>query len=178
VSAKLVSIPSFHKRNYPNLKITLVNDLCHTGLFLTGLYLPDKKQFYMKKILSLLLFTAALFVVKPAQSQTKAKWAEKDAFHKVMSETFHPAEEGKFEPIRQRSLEMVNAAIAWKNSAAPEGFNKDAIKKQLKKLVKDSRELDRKIKKDISDADLKEELTELHDLFHEITEKCTGEDHH
>lgn len=132
----------------------------------------------MKKVLSLLLFLAALFIVKPVQSQTKAKWAEKDAFHKVMSETFHPAEEGKFEPIRQRSQEMVNAAIAWKNSVAPEGFNKDAIKKQLRKLVKDSKELSRKIKKDISDNDLKEQLTELHDLFHEMTEKCTGDDHH
>ena len=34
-----------------------------------------------------------------------------EAFHEVMSKTFHPAEEGKLDPIKTRSYEMVQKAI-------------------------------------------------------------------
>lgn len=132
----------------------------------------------MNKLLSIIIIAATLFVTQSANAQEKAKWAEKDAFHKVMSETFHPAEEGKLEPIRKRSMEMVNAAIAWKNSTAPEGYDKQKVKKDLQKLVKGAKKLHNNVQKNASDNDLKEELTELHDLFHQITEKCSGEDHH
>ena len=34
------------------------------------------------------------------------------------------------------------------------------------------------VKKNASDKELKEELSELHDVFHEIMEKCEKEEHH
>jgi len=132
----------------------------------------------MKKLLSVILLSTTLLVTKTTNAQEKAKWAEKDAFHKVMSETFHPAEEGKLEPIRKRSQEMVDVAIAWKNSEAPAGYDKEKIMKDLKALVKGTKKLNKSVQKNASDNELKEELTELHDLFHRITEKCSGEDHH
>lgn len=132
----------------------------------------------MKRIVLFAITAFALFVARPAAAQEKAKWAEKDAFHKVMSETFHPAEEGKLEPIRKRSQEMIDVAIAWKNSTAPAGYDKEKIMKDLKALVKGAKKLNKNVQKNASDNDLKEELTELHDLFHQITEKCSGEDHH
>ena len=132
----------------------------------------------MKRFLSLLMIFAAVAVAKPVHAQQKAKWQELDAFHEVMSKTFHPAEEGKLEPIRSRSAEMVEKAIAWKNSAAPEGYDKTAVLENLKKLVKGAKEIDKMVKKNASDKELKEELSELHDVFHEIVEKCEKEDHH
>lgn len=131
----------------------------------------------MKKLLSIIFIAAALFVTKSANAQEKAKWAEKDAFHKIMSQTFHPAEEGKLEPIRTRSQEMVDAAVAWKNSTVPVGYENVNITKDLKELVKGAKKLHKNVQKNTSDNDLKEELTELHDLFHKITEKCSDEDH-
>jgi len=132
----------------------------------------------MKRFLSLLMIFAAVAIAKPVHAQQKAKWQELDAFHEVMSKTFHPAEEGKLEPIRSRSAEMVEKAIAWKNSAAPEGYDKTAVLENLKKLVKGAKEIDKMVKKNASDKELKEELSELHDVFHEIVEKCEKEDHH
>jgi hypothetical protein len=101
-----------------------------------------------------------------------------DAFHEVMSKTFHPSEEGKLEPIRSRSAEMLEKAIAWKNSTAPEGYDKTAVMENLKKLVKGAKEINKMVKKNASDKELKEELSELHDVFHEIVEKCEKEEHH
>ena len=132
----------------------------------------------MKRFLSLLMIFAAVAVIKPVHAQPKAKWQELDAFHEVMSKTFHPAEEGKLEPIRSRSAEMVEKAIAWKNSAAPEGYDKTAVLESLKKLVKGAKEIDKMVRKNASDNELKEELSELHDVFHEIVEKCEKGEHH
>ena len=132
----------------------------------------------MKKFLTLLMIFTAIVVSKPVNAQQKTKWNEMEAFHEVMAKTFHPAEEGKLEPIRSRSAEMLEKAIAWKNSTAPEGYDKTAVLKKLKELVKGAKEIDKMVKKNASDKELKEELTELHDVFHEIMEKCEDGEHH
>lgn len=132
----------------------------------------------MKKIM--LLFAAVLMFgfAKNVQAQTKEKWKELDAFHELMSKTFHPSEEGKLEPIKARSQEMVDKAIAWKNSTAPAGYDQNAVIKNLKKLVKGAKEVNKLVQKNAADAEIKEELAELHDVFHEIAEKCEKEEHH
>ncbi len=132
----------------------------------------------MKKLLPLLLIFTAVVVAKPGHAQPKAKWQEMEAFHDVMSNTFHPAEEGKLEPIRNRSAEMLEKAIAWKNSTPPEGYDKNAVKVNLNKLVKGAKEINKMVKKNASDTELKEELSALHDVFHEIMEKCEKGEHH
>lgn len=124
----------------------------------------------MKKIFSLLIVVATLSTSSFAQE--KKPWKEMETFHDIMGATFHPAEEGKFEPIKTRSREMVEKAIAWKKSKAPEGYDKKGVVKNLKKLVKGAKEINRMIQKNTPDVDLKEELTELHTVFHEIVEKC------
>ncbi len=124
----------------------------------------------MKKlgvVLSLVILSSAAF------AQTKpGDWAQLKEFHGVMSETFHPAEEGKLEPIKSRSAEMVEKAVTWQKSTPPEEFNKPEIKKSLTKLVKGSKELDKMVKKNATDADLTQKLTDLHDVFHEIVGLC------
>ncbi len=132
----------------------------------------------MKKILSLLIVVSAALFFNPAQAQKKEKWAEMETFHEVMSKTFHPAEQGKLEPIRSRSQEMVDKAIAWKNSTAPEGYNQNAVKKTLKKLVKGAKGINSLVQKNAADNEIKAQLSSLHDVFHEIMEKCEKEDHH
>ena len=122
-----------------------------------------------------ILFLLFSFITLTGFSQTKVQWAEKDSFHRVMAQTFHPMEEGNYKPIRERISEMVTKAVAWQNSAMPEGLNTKKVKKTLKKLVEESKELEEKIKKNCSDADIKEDLTELHDIFHSIVGLCKHE---
>jgi len=132
----------------------------------------------MNKIFVLLLAVTAVLFVKPVTAQGKAKWNEMEAFHEVMSKTFHPSEEGKLEPIRTRSQEMADKAKAWKSSSAPQGYNKKAVKKSLNALVKGANEINSLVKSRAADDILKKKLSALHDVFHEIMEKCEKEDHH
>ena len=128
----------------------------------------------MKKIACLL--ATAFVLIASVQGQKKEPWKEMSDFHTVMSETFHPAEEGKLGPIKSRSQEMVDKAVAWQKSTAPEGYDKNAVKKLLKKLVDGSKELNKLVKESAADNVLTEKLSGLHDVFHEIMEKAGG--HH
>ena len=126
----------------------------------------------MKKMLALLTM---LIITVGAFAQTTPKpmdWVELKTFHGVMSETFHPAEEGKLEPIKTRSGEMVEKAVSWQKSTPPTEFNKPEIKSSLKKLVKGSKQLNKMVKKEATDADLTKKLTDLHDVFHNIVGLC------
>ena len=125
----------------------------------------------MKKILFLGIgfFVVAGFSILNAQK--KAKWNEMEAFHNVMSQTFHPAEEGKLEPIRTRSQEMLDKAIAWKKSTPPEGYNKSETAPQLKKLVKGSKELNKMVMAKAPDKEITEKLSALHDVFHKLMDE-------
>ena len=103
-------------------------------------------------------------------------WPEMDAFHTVMSQTWHPVEEGNYQPIKERADELATAAENWKKSDIPSQYaaQKD-IKKKLKDLAKETKELAKEIKGGCSDEEIKEELAELHDLFHDIVGLCRDE---
>lgn len=130
----------------------------------------------MKKLVAVLI-VGSLLVTNASFGQTKAKWKEMEDFHTVMGATFHPAEEGKLEPIRARSKEMVDKAVAWEKSTAPEGYDKKAVSTTLKKLVTGAKDLDKMVKAKAADQALVTKLSSLHDVFHEIMEKCQKEEH-
>jgi hypothetical protein len=130
----------------------------------------------MIKVISALLLTVVLSV--SATAQKKAEWKEMHDFHTVMGGTFHPAEEGNMEPIKTRSQEMVDKAVAWEKSTPPEGYNKKAVAGTLKKLVEGSKELHQMVKSKATDKELLDKLSSLHDVFHEIMEKCTDKEQH
>src|SRR5262245_54422060 len=119
----------------------------------------------MKKIASFLIVSFVFIAF--AHGQEKQKWKEMEDFHAVMSQTFHPAEEGKLDPIKSRSQEMVDKAVAWQNSTAPEGYDKKKVDASLKKLVTGTKELNKLVKAKSADKVLKEKLSGLHDIFHE-----------
>lgn len=132
----------------------------------------------LKKLFFLLLF-AVCAVANQAQAQSIFdKWATLKAFHGVMSQTFHPAEEGNLEPIKKRSGEMVEKATALAKSDIPAEFKTEKIQTAVKKLQKGSKALDKMVKgKKASDADITKSLSALHDVFHEIVGLCKDEKH-
>ena len=120
------------------------------------------------KITALLL--ALSFAAFPAFSQ-EAKWIEMENFHTIMSVSFHPAEENDLKPVRKNSAELVAKAKAWQSAVVPAGFNGEVTKPILDKLVKQCELIHAKVA-DKTDAQLKVMITEAHDIFHEIKEKC------
>lgn len=131
----------------------------------------------MKNLTALFALALLILLSTAASSQTKVEWKEKDAFHTVMSQTFHPAEEGNFAPIRERIGEMVQKAIDWQKSEIPADFkNVQDIKENLNKLVAGSESLNNKIKANCTDSEILSDLSVLHDVFHSIVGLCNTAD--
>lgn len=104
-------------------------------------------------------------------------WTELKNFHQIMSQTFHPSEEGNFKPIKERIGEMVQKADLLAKSAIPNEFNSKEVKQATKDLATDSIKLEKLIKANASDAKIKVALEKLHDVFHKIVGLCADEEH-
>lgn len=121
-----------------------------------------------------LIYTALIALITNFTfAQNKTEWKELQTFHTVMSQTFHPSEEGNLKPLRERSEEMVKAAEAWKKSAIPAEY-KDVkgIQETLAKLVEGAKNIDKQVKAKATDEELKKSIAALHDVFHTIVGMC------
>lgn len=103
------------------------------------------------------------------------KWAELESYHEVMSQTFHPAEEGNLKPIRSQAGELAARAQKWLDSKPPLMYDVPSIKAILVKLNTESKALAELVSKNGSDAEVKNSITALHDRFHEIIGACRVE---
>lgn len=99
-------------------------------------------------------------------------WQELKDFHSVMSQTFHPMEEGDLKPVRTRSAELEAKASALKNSTPPTSFRTEGIRNSLTRLEAEAAALHKMVVKKKDDEKLKKALTSLHDRFHEVMEEC------
>lgn len=126
------------------------------------------------KILAIIAFVLAAGNVS---AQSMDKWPALKDFHGVMSQTFHPAEEGNLEPIKARSEELMNKAAALLKSDIPADFRTPAILASAEKLQMKTKALHKMVVAKASDAEITKSLTDAHNVFHEIVGLCTGEKH-
>ena len=126
----------------------------------------------MKKLSGILFLALFAFLPKNGVAQAKADWKEMHDFHEVMSTTFHPAEEGNLKPLREKADLLYTRAKAWKASAVPAGYNAAKTADTLKRLVKQCKSVKKAVKANKTDAELTAMITEAHEVFHEIMEKC------
>jgi hypothetical protein len=131
----------------------------------------------MKNYFSL-FFLAILFLISnDTIGQSKFdKWPELKAFHGVMSQTFHPSEEGDLKPIKSRVGEFLEKAEALRNSNIPAEFKKASVKEAADAMVKEAKELKALIEKGGKDDEIAKALNHLHDTFHTIVERCNKND--
>lgn len=129
---------------------------------------------------ALLLFSCLLmttFFNANAQS-IFTKWDQLSDYHDVMAATFHPAEEGDVYPIKNRSGELVSTAKILVKSTIPAEFASTEMEGILKDLYKDSKALNKMIKKGkASDDQIKQGIIDLHNVFHQIVGLCKREEH-
>ena len=108
----------------------------------------------------------------PKKPSVFAQWLALDEYHKVMSATFHPAEEGNLAPLKANANELAAKAKLLSQSAIPSDFQKAGIKELIGKLEKESAALAKMVKTKKSDEVLKKAIFTLHDRFHEVMGKC------
>ncbi|MEC5165986.1 hypothetical protein RCH18_001720 [Flavobacterium sp. PL11] len=126
------------------------------------------------KHLKLFTVLALIFVANSVLAQsTFDKWPAVKELHGVMSETFHPAEEGNLAPIKARSEEMMAKSAQLLKSDIPTEFRTNAILASAERLQLKSKALNKLVKANAADTDLVKSITDLHDTFHEIVGLCS-----
>ena len=127
------------------------------------------KQFKLFLVLAFIVATSSV-----SAQTTFDKWPTIKDLHEVMSETFHPAEEGNLAPIKARSEEMMNKAAQLLKSEIPLEFKTDAILASAERLQLKSKALHKLVKSNGSNAEILKAITDLHDTFHEIVGLCSA----
>ena len=126
----------------------------------------------MKKLLySLLIVLISLPFTGTAQNSA-GPWPELKTFHSFMAATFHPSEDGNFKPLRQKADSLLITAKLWQASAIPADYKPELTKSTLKKLVKLCETISAAVKANAGDDKLKPMITNAHNTFHIIVEKC------
>jgi hypothetical protein len=101
-------------------------------------------------------------------------WEEMDAFHMVMAETYHPFKDSaNLEPVKLRASELMHAANEWILAPLPPKVDNDEVKSNLEKLKAEAVALAETVKTS-DDNVIAEQLTQLHDTFHQLQEAWYG----
>jgi hypothetical protein len=105
------------------------------------------------------------------------EWKEMDEFHMLMAETFHPYKDSaNLEPAKMQARELATAAEKWSSSPLPEKVNNDEMKAKLEELKNGTSALVQSVGSGDNKA-IGEQLTKVHDLFHDIQEDWYGGTH-
>lgn len=101
-------------------------------------------------------------------SAESADWTMMDEFHIVMAEAFHPYKDSaNLQPAKELAGEMATVAEKWAEAPLPEQVNNETVKSKIDQLNNGVKEF-RETVQSGSDADIGNQLNELHDLFHEL----------
>jgi len=125
------------------------------------------------KIRILAIFAFLLAANSITAQSAMDKWPAIKEFHGVISQTFHPAEEGNLDPIKARSEELSAKASALLKSDIPAEYRTNAILASAEKLQVRSKALNKLVMSKAPDAEITKSLTEVHNIFHEIVGLCT-----
>lgn len=103
-------------------------------------------------------------------SAEEGDWKEMDEFHMIMAETFHPYKDSaNLEPARTRASELAAAADQWASAPLPPRMDNEQIKTKLQALRLQAEALAERARTEDDDA-VGEQLTKVHDTFHELQE--------
>ncbi len=130
----------------------------------------------MKKLIVLLAIIAVSFSANSQANKTMNAWAELNSFHKVMSETFHPSEDGNLKPIKMRSKELLDLAVALHQSKVPAGIDAAKMSENTMRLAVACKELYGLTELNESDEAITKKLAEAHNIFHDIAGMCESLD--
>ena len=128
----------------------------------------------MKSIIITLVFSL-IATLGFAQSATD-KWPALKEMHGVISETYHPSEEGNLVPAKARAKELVTKATALNKSKIPAGLDAARLKPAMANLLIETKKVEAMVKEGADDKSLMDQMAIMHDAYHQISGLCMAEE--
>ncbi len=134
------------------------------------------------QIAAVALLMALLFACGKKESgdnESTDEWPEMDSFHMIIADAYHPFKDSaNLAPAKKLAEEMAWEAVRWQEATLPKKVDNDDMKQQLEKLRTESRAFADQVKSNVSDTELGNSLTALHESFHKVMEAWYGEEKH
>jgi len=130
----------------------------------------------MKKLSGFLFILLCAAQISFAATGNIKKWPALQAFHDVISQTYHPGEEGNLAPARARAKELNKKAMDLSKTKVPAGFNTSGISQMVALLQKETQKMVKMVADNENDSELKQQLAVIHDIFHKIAGLCDKND--
>lgn len=125
------------------------------------------------KLIKSFLAIALLFAIHTVSAQSiTEKWKQMHEYHELLSKTFHPAEEGNFEPIKKASEDLVLKAEALDIKTMPEDLRNGKVEETIAILKKQTKIVNDLVQRKAPNAEIMRAFENLHDIFHRIVEIC------
>jgi hypothetical protein len=125
------------------------------------------------KLIKSFLAIALLFSIHTVSAQSiTEKWKQMHDYHELLSKTFHPAEEGNFEPIKKASEDLVLKAEALDFKTMPEDLRTNKVEETIALLKKQTKTVNDLVQRKAPNAEIMRAFENLHDIFHRIVEIC------
>ena len=138
----------------------------------------NKRGDYLSAIWSLLdwevvseKYAAALNAPLLARIE-KENWPEKNAFHRVLAQTFNAAEKGDFKPLRNLNGSLYAQAILLQDSDVPKPVVKPEVLLALVRLEKKCGQLNKLVRKNAREKALMKTIVAVRDIFQELQGFC------
>jgi phage tail tape-measure protein len=117
-------------------------------------------------------------ITEAMADEAKGAWnGAMDAYHEVMADVFHSAEEGDLEPLKKRYQELASVSEEWANTEMPASLQDKGIDETMKELVKASADIAMAVEKG-TDEEMTKAITDLHDVYHKIVGMCNDHGDH
>ena len=137
-----------------------------------------KLRHYLFPLVMIFALLAAYSTKESNSEKDSDEWPEMDSYHMIMSDAYHPFKDSaNLEPAKRLAEEMALEAVRWQESSLPAKVDNSDMKVQLEKLKMESRTFADQVKANVSDTELGNSLTGLHESFHKIMESWYGEKH-
>lgn len=126
----------------------------------------------MKYIKSLLAIVAFFTISSVSAQSITEKWKQLNDYHELLSKTFHPAEDGNFDPIKNSSEDLVVKAEALDLKTMPQELRTSQLDETITVLKKQTKTVNDLVQKKAPNAEIMRAFQNLHDVFHRIVEIC------
>lgn len=126
----------------------------------------------MKYIKSLLAIVAFFTISSVSAQSITEKWKQLNDYHELLSKTFHPAEDGNFDPIKNSSEDLVVKAEALDLKTMPQELRTSQLDETIAVLKKQTKMVNDLVQKKAPNAEIMRAFQNLHDVFHRIVEIC------
>lgn len=126
----------------------------------------------MKALRLAILLLVTTFTFQMNAQSASTKWSQLHEYHELLSKTFHPAENGNLNAIKNAHDYLVQRSEALDISTMPSELKSETLLAQVGILKKMTKKLSELITNKAPDVEIMRTFQNVHDVFHKIEKEC------